>query len=168
MSKHKSENPKPIFDLVLGFEINYQCESSYFNLVRESKHRKSKTEVRGSASPGYCIGLVRIVPEVWWKDVVDDKVFIIFTRDLPTKLDLFCSSSTPIGVTGHAAFQQVQMDGLSQAGILAYKRLVAHLALSGYTPVQHTPGLFRHATRPVTFSLVVDDFAIYYSSTVRL
>jgi hypothetical protein len=36
------------------------------------------------------------------------------------------------------------------------------LALSGYTPVQHTPGLFRHATRPVTFSLVVDDFAIKY------
>jgi hypothetical protein len=95
VSKHKSENPKPTFDLVLGFEIDYQCESSYFNLVRESKHRKSKTEVRGSASPGYCIGLVRIVPEVWWKDVVDDEVFIIFTRDLPSKLDLFCSSSTP-------------------------------------------------------------------------
>jgi len=54
------------------------------------------------------------------------------------------------------------MYGLPQAGILAYKRLVAHLALSGYTPVQHTPGLFRHATRPVIFSLVVDDFAIKY------
>jgi len=54
------------------------------------------------------------------------------------------------------------MYGLPQAGILAYNRLVAHLALSGYTPVQHTPGLFRHATRPVTFSLVVDDFAIKY------
>jgi hypothetical protein len=49
---HKSENRKPTFDLALGFEIDYQCESSYFNLVRESvqkKHSKSKTE--GSASP---------------------------------------------------------------------------------------------------------------------
>ena len=36
---HKSENRKPTFDLALGFEIDYQCESSYFNLVRESKHR---------------------------------------------------------------------------------------------------------------------------------
>ena len=54
------------------------------------------------------------------------------------------------------------MYGLPQAGILAYNRLVAHVALSGYTPVQQTPGLFRHATRPVTFSLVVDDFAIKY------
>ena len=54
------------------------------------------------------------------------------------------------------------MYGLPQAGILAYNRLVTHLALSGYTPVQHTPGHFRHATRPVTFSLVVDDFAIKY------
>jgi hypothetical protein len=49
---HKSENRKPTFDLALGFEIDYQCESSYFNLVRESvqkKHSKSKTEE--SASP---------------------------------------------------------------------------------------------------------------------
>jgi len=33
------------------------------------------------------------------------------------------------------------MYGLPQAGILAYNRLVQHLALSDYTPVKHTPGL---------------------------
>jgi hypothetical protein len=54
------------------------------------------------------------------------------------------------------------MYGLPQAGILAYNHLVEHLAISDYTPVKHTPGLFRHATRPVTFSLVVYDFAIKY------
>jgi hypothetical protein len=32
---HKSANRKPTFDLALGFEIDYQCESFYFNLVRE-------------------------------------------------------------------------------------------------------------------------------------
>jgi hypothetical protein len=41
------------------------------------------------------------------------------------------------------------------------------LGLSDYTPVKHTPGLFRHATRPVTFSLVVDDFAIKYVNRVN-
>ena len=59
------------------------------------------------------------------------------------------------------------MYGLPQAGILAYNRLVQHLALSHYTPVKHTPGLFRHATRPVTFSLVVDDFAIKYVDRIN-
>jgi len=59
------------------------------------------------------------------------------------------------------------MYGLPQAGILAYNRLVQHLALSDYTPVQHTPGLFRHATRPVTFSLMVDHFAIKYVDRVN-
>jgi hypothetical protein len=59
------------------------------------------------------------------------------------------------------------MYGLPQAGILAYNRLVQHLALSDYTPVKHTHGLFRHATRPVTFSLMVDDFAIKYVNGVN-
>jgi len=69
----------------------------------------------------------------------------------------------PLVHNGHVLTEiQKGMYGLPQAGILAYNRLVTHLALSGYTPVQHTPGLFRHATRPVTFSLVVDNFAIKY------
>jgi hypothetical protein len=34
------------------------------------------------------------------------------------------------------------------------------LAKYGYAPVRHTPGLWRHATRPILFSLVVDDFGI--------
>jgi hypothetical protein len=61
------------------------------------------------------------------------------------------------------------MYGLPQAGTLAYNRLaVKHLALSNYTPaVKHTPGLFRHATRPVAFSLVVDNFAIKYVDRVH-
>jgi hypothetical protein len=59
------------------------------------------------------------------------------------------------------------MYGLSQASILAFNSLVVHLALSNYTPVHHTPGLFRHATCPVTFSLVVDNFAIKYIDRVN-
>ena len=50
------------------------------------------------------------------------------------------------------------MYGLPQAGRMAYKKLVKHLASYGYFPTGHTPGLFKHLTRPVLFCLVVDDF----------
>jgi hypothetical protein len=54
------------------------------------------------------------------------------------------------------------MYGLPQAGILANERLVKHLASHGYVKAPRTPGLFKHVTRPVSFCLVVDDFAIKY------
>jgi hypothetical protein len=54
------------------------------------------------------------------------------------------------------------MYGLHQAGILAYKQLVRHLHSSGYSPCKHTSGLWRHHTRPITFCLVVDIFAVKY------
>jgi hypothetical protein len=55
------------------------------------------------------------------------------------------------------------MYGLPQAGILATnERLVKHLAPFGYHPTPHTPGLFTHKTRPISFTLVVDDFGIKY------
>jgi hypothetical protein len=36
------------------------------------------------------------------------------------------------------------------------------LAPFGYYPARHTPGLWLHKTRPIAFSLVVDNFAIIY------
>jgi hypothetical protein len=36
------------------------------------------------------------------------------------------------------------------------------LAPYGYYEVAHTPGLWRHVTRPISFSLVVDDFGVKY------
>ena len=50
------------------------------------------------------------------------------------------------------------MYGLPQAGRMAYKKLIKHLAADGYIPTGFTPGLFKHLTRPVLFCLVVDDF----------
>ena len=52
------------------------------------------------------------------------------------------------------------MYGLPQAGILANKLLRKRLATKGYYHCQHTPGLWRHVWRPITFCLVVDDFGI--------
>ena len=51
---------------------------------------------------------------------------------------------------------------LPQAGILANEQLRRKLAKHGYLEVNHTPGLWRHVTRPVQFSLVVDDFGVKY------
>ncbi len=52
--------------------------------------------------------------------------------------------------------------GLPQAGLLAQQQLIKLLAEHGYHQTPNTPCLFRHATRDVTFTLVVDDFLIKY------
>ena len=52
--------------------------------------------------------------------------------------------------------------GLPQAGILANKLLRERLEPFGYYEVAHTPGLWRHTWRPVSFTLVVDDFGVKY------
>ena len=49
-----------------------------------------------------------------------------------------------------------------QAGKIANNKLKLHLAKFRYEPATITPGLCRHQTRPVQFSLVVDDFGIKY------
>eukprot|EP00956_Cyclotella_meneghiniana_P031758 scaffold84459_cov26-Cyclotella_meneghiniana.AAC.1 len=54
------------------------------------------------------------------------------------------------------------MYGLPQAGALANKLLRERLAPAGYYEVAHTPGLWRHVTRPISFTLVVDDFGVKY------
>jgi hypothetical protein len=61
-------------------------------------------------------------------------------------------------------FLEIQkgMYGLKEAAILAYEQLCEHLAPYGYTPVTHTPGLWRHNSRPTTFTLAVDDFGIKF------
>ncbi|KAL7524496.1 hypothetical protein ACHAXR_001939, partial [Thalassiosira sp. AJA248-18] len=54
------------------------------------------------------------------------------------------------------------MYGLPQSGRLANDLLRKRLSKHGYYEVTHTPGLWRHATRPVWFTLIVDDFGIKY------
>ena len=46
--------------------------------------------------------------------------------------------------------------GLPQSSILANDHLQAHLLDHGYKQATHTPGLFTHETRPVTFFLIID------------
>jgi hypothetical protein len=53
--------------------------------------------------------------------------------------------------------------GLPQAGIFANKLLKKRLAPHGYHECKQTPGLWKHTTRPISFTLVVDDFGVKYT-----
>jgi hypothetical protein len=54
------------------------------------------------------------------------------------------------------------MYGLKQAGLLANQLLQTRFAPFGYYPARHTPGIWLHKTRPIAFSLIVEDFAVKY------
>ncbi len=55
------------------------------------------------------------------------------------------------------------MYGLPQAGKIANDQLQKFLLPHGYQPCPFTPGLWRHATCDIRFTLVVDDFAVRYT-----
>ena len=52
--------------------------------------------------------------------------------------------------------------GLPQSGLLSQLRLLSHLESHGFYETA-TPMLFRHVSRPISFTLVVDDFGVKYS-----
>ena len=56
------------------------------------------------------------------------------------------------------------MYGLKQAGFIANKQLKEVLGKSGYYASKNTPGLFLHKTRPINFTLVVDNFDVKYTN----
>ena len=54
------------------------------------------------------------------------------------------------------------MYGLPQAGLIAQQLLEKRLNKEGYRQSEVVPGLWTHDWRPITFSLVVDDFRVKY------
>jgi hypothetical protein len=54
------------------------------------------------------------------------------------------------------------MYGLKQAGLLANQLPQKLLSPVGYYPARHTMGMWLHKTRPIAFSLIVDDFSVKY------
>ena len=54
------------------------------------------------------------------------------------------------------------MPGLKQAGKIANLRLTKHLERYGYHATARTPSLWVHKSRPISFTLVVDDFGVKY------
>jgi hypothetical protein len=54
------------------------------------------------------------------------------------------------------------MYGLPQAGIIAQELLEERLLKAGYSQSKITPGYWKHEWRPISFTLVVDDFGVKY------
>ncbi len=54
------------------------------------------------------------------------------------------------------------MYGLPQASIIAQQLLKERLQKHGYHQSQMTPGLWKHDTCPISFSLVINDFGVKY------
>jgi hypothetical protein len=52
------------------------------------------------------------------------------------------------------------MYGLPQAGLLAQQQLIKRLNKAGYHQSVTTPGFWKHEWRPISFTLVVDDFGV--------
>jgi hypothetical protein len=86
----------------------------------------------------------------------------INVRDIPAELFEYYKLA-PLVKNGRVCVEiRRGMYGLPQAGRLANDELVIHLAAHGYIQSKHTPGLFTHTTRPISFCLVVDDFGVKY------
>jgi hypothetical protein len=58
------------------------------------------------------------------------------------------------------------MYGLPQAGIIAQELLTKRLLVAGYCQCTITPGYWCHDWRPISFTLVVDDFGVKYINKV--
>jgi hypothetical protein len=54
------------------------------------------------------------------------------------------------------------MYGLPQAGIIAQELLEKRLAEYGYHQSKTINGFWKHKTRPICFTLIVDNFAVKY------
>ena len=52
------------------------------------------------------------------------------------------------------------MPGLKQDGRIANNQLKAQLTHFGFAPVTRTPAIWKHNTKPIILSLVVDDFGV--------
>ena len=56
------------------------------------------------------------------------------------------------------------MYGLSQSGRIANQDLQRHLTKYEYYPIKRTPGLWKHRTQLISFTLVADEFGIKYTN----
>jgi hypothetical protein len=54
------------------------------------------------------------------------------------------------------------MYGLKQKGLLASQLLQNRLPPFGYYPAHHTRQLWLHKTQPISFTLIIDYFAVKY------
>eukprot|EP00979_Chaetoceros_neogracilis_P013015 scaffold3616_cov315-Chaetoceros_neogracile.AAC.1 len=73
--------------------------------------------------------------------------------------EVYAEYDVPVNPDGYVYVEiRRGMYGLKEAGKIAFDQLVKKLAPFGYSPVEHTPGVWKHKTRKTVFTLCVDDF----------
>jgi hypothetical protein len=104
----------------------------------------------------YYLGTELTVPEYMW---IDKSL-------IPATVQQRYSKSIIWSTCGRKSMVRVKRGifGLPYAGRIAHAKLSNLLERHGYTACVNTPCLFRHVTRPISFTLVVDDFGIKYTN----
>jgi hypothetical protein len=83
--------------------------------------------------------------------------------DLPAEIIKQYNLTEKANKNGFVFFEITQgMYGLPQARLIANKLLEQRLNKHGYYQSKLIPGLWKHKTRPIQFTLVVDDFGVKY------
>jgi hypothetical protein len=84
-------------------------------------------------------------------------------NDIPDEIIVEYNLKDKVTSDSHIYIEiQKGMYGLPQAGILAQELLKKRLNEHGYSQSRAVPGLWTHKTRPISFTLVVDDFGVKY------
>ena len=85
----------------------------------------------------------------------------LFPEDIIQEYDL----RNKVDATGNVHCEVRRgMYGLPQAGIIAQELLQERLLKAGYRQSKVTPGYWKHDWRPISFTLVVDDFGVKYTN----
>ena len=85
-------------------------------------------------------------------------------RDIPEEIIMeykLCDLATP---DGKVYIKETKgMYGIPHAGLLANEQLETRLNKHGYWQSKLVPGLWKHDTRPIHFTLVVDNFGVKFT-----
>ncbi len=84
-------------------------------------------------------------------------------KDIPTEIIAEYNLKNIVDPDGSIYLKVVKgMYGLPQSGLIANELLEQRLNKHGYFQSKLVPGLWSHKTRPIWFTLVVDDFGVKY------
>eukprot|EP00804_Cyclotella_cryptica_P022237 CCRYP_017934-RA/>CCRYP_017934-RA protein AED:0.24 eAED:0.19 QI:0/0/0/1/1/1/2/0/738 len=135
---------------------------TYARIVVDYRHKRATPIVSASRTPGARFACADI-ENMYLQTPMDRYEYMRIKADLIPKAFMDTYKLWDKVYKGHV-YMEIRRGcyGLPQAGILANKLLKQRLATDGYFELPHTPGLFKHISRPVQFTLVIDDFGIKY------
>ena len=84
-------------------------------------------------------------------------------RDIPQEIIIEYKLNNIVDKDGSIYLAAIRgMYGLPHAGLIANELLEKRLNKHGYFQSKLVPGFWTHKTRPISFTLVVDDFGVKY------